>query len=77
MGLSFTNLLFGNLEQPGARRTTMGQYFFGNRMSIYDCFALSAISFNYGMGNITGMEAFGVSMVSAVLSTVVARFFAK
>jgi hypothetical protein len=55
----------------------MGNYLFGKSMSTYDCLVISAITFNYGTGIITGLEAVGLVIGGGILSIVFTNLFAK
>lgn len=54
----------------------MGQYLFGNRMSNFDLFAISAVTFNMGRDYLTMWQGLGIALTIAVLSTIFAIMFA-
>lgn len=55
----------------------MGEYLFGNRMSTYDCFMLTAISYNAGAGTITALEIVGLLAGAAILSALFTNLFTR
>jgi hypothetical protein len=54
----------------------MGHFLFGDRMSVFDVWAVGYITFIWGAGNITGLEAFGISCGTAVVSALLKTVFA-
>lgn len=55
----------------------MGEYLFGNRMLVFDSWMISTIAFNWGAGELTGLQAFGIAIGAALLSSLLTALFAS